>query len=303
VHQAWSPGVDVLPWPQESSLLHRFVQAYEAFRRPHPSSMAARGRAFAARWPASSVPPPPSAPSGQPNPLRNFFEGHHEGRGIWKWTHYFDVYHRYLNRFIGQPVHVLEIGVYSGGSLDMWRDYFGPACQLYGVDIEEAVRAYEDTHVHIHVGDQTDRAFWRRTLEQIPALDVVIDDGGHRPEQQIATLESVLPRMRPGGVYICEDVLRSSNLFTDYINGLCHELNCEHLRDGDDIIAVNATPFQAAISGIHVHPFLVVIEMAREPAWVLESRRRGTEWQPFYEPDQRDRRRRAAEAVERSISR
>jgi len=284
-------------------MLHRFVQAYRAFRRPGPTSMMGRGRSFASRWPSSSRVQPRPVASPPANPLREFFEGHREGRGIWKWTHYFELYHRYLNRFIGQDVHVLEIGIYSGGSLDMWRDYFGPACHLYGVDIEEAVRAYEDTNVHIHVGDQTDRAFWRRTLERIPSLDVVIDDGGHRPEQQIATLESVLPHIRPGGVYICEDVLRESNPFTDYVNGLCHGLNCEHLTDGGEFIAVDPTPFQAAVGGVHVHQFLVAIEMAREPPTILESVRRGTEWQPFYDPEHRDRRRRAAEAVERTLDR
>jgi hypothetical protein len=74
------------------------------------------------------------------NPLKLYFDTHAEGPGIWKWIHYFAIYHRYFSKFVGREVHVLEIGVYGGGSLQMWREYFGPNCRVYGVDIEEACR-------------------------------------------------------------------------------------------------------------------------------------------------------------------
>src|SRR3954453_17281724 len=54
-------------------------------------------------------------PSG---PLRAHFEANREGPGIWKWLHYFDIYERHLKRFVGREVRILEVGVYSGGSLD-----------------------------------------------------------------------------------------------------------------------------------------------------------------------------------------
>src|SRR5439155_4001517 len=64
------------------------------------------------------------------NPVRNYFESHTKGRGIWKWEHYFDIYQRHFQKFVGQEVHVVEVGIYSGGSLDMWKNYFGPKCQV-----------------------------------------------------------------------------------------------------------------------------------------------------------------------------
>jgi hypothetical protein len=42
-----------------------------------------------------------SEPKSQGNPLRDYFEAHHEGRGIWKWDHYFVMYHRHLSKFVG----------------------------------------------------------------------------------------------------------------------------------------------------------------------------------------------------------
>jgi hypothetical protein len=54
----------------------------------------------------------------------------------------------------------------------------------------------------VFVGDQADRSFWKRVKQEVPNLGVVIDDGGHIPEQQIVTLEEMFPHLRPGGVYL-----------------------------------------------------------------------------------------------------
>src|SRR2546423_1377401 len=77
------------------------------------------------------------------NPLSLYFASHTTGPGIWKWMHYFDIYHRHFKKFIGRDVNVLEIGIYSGGSLQMWKEYFGEKAHIYGVDIEEACQVYE----------------------------------------------------------------------------------------------------------------------------------------------------------------
>jgi hypothetical protein len=117
-----------------------------------------------------------AARRSRPNVLRTFFDNRTEGNGIWKWSHYFDIYDRHFAQFRGEEVHVLEIGVYSGGSLEMWRDYFGPKARIYGVDIEPACRAYESDSVKIFIGDQGDRQFWHEFRGKVPALDIVIDD-------------------------------------------------------------------------------------------------------------------------------
>jgi hypothetical protein len=59
--------------------------------------------------------------------------------------------------------------------------------------------------IKIFIGDEEDRKFWRRFKAEVPAVDIVIDDGGHQTQQQVVTLEELLPHLRPGGVYICED--------------------------------------------------------------------------------------------------
>lgn len=209
------------------------------------------------------------------NPLRAYFESHTEGPGIWKWDHYFDAYHQHLAPFVGSQVHVVEIGIYSGGSLGMWLDYFGSGCHVYGVDIEPACKVYESEQVSVFIGDQADRKFWSDFADEAPLVDVVIDDGGHETEQQIVALEELLPRLRPGGVYIVEDLHGGDNRFVSYAAGLIDELN-----NGGKW---QLSRFQGAVFAMHFYPYLLVIERRRSAPEHFTSTRRGTQWQPFFD--------------------
>lgn len=216
------------------------------------------------------------------NPLREYFDGVVTGPGIWKWLHYFEVYDRHLAKFRGGPVTVVEIGVFSGGSMPMWRKYFGDQCQIHGVDIQPDCKSYENEHTKIHIGDQADRGFWKRFREDVGGIDVLIDDGGHTPEQQMVTLEETLPFMKPGGVFICEDVHGFRNPFANYVGSLSCGLNA-FISDGDDrILGARATPFQKAIHSIHMYPYMAVIEKHNHPPETFKAPKHGTEWQPFY---------------------
>jgi SAM-dependent methyltransferase len=217
--------------------------------------------------------------------LLKYFNEHKDGPGIWKFNHYFEIYERHFGRFRGKEVHVLEIGIFSGGSLGMWREYFGPRCKVYGVDIEPSCKAYESESVRVFIGDQVDRKFWRRVKEDVPVLDIVIDDGGHLTEQQIVTLEELLPHLRAGGVYLCEDVVRAPNEFSSYVHGLAQNLNtfdAEHNFDDNERRQVCKTgPLQSAIGSIHLYPFVALIERSVEPISELVSPKRGSQWEPF----------------------
>lgn len=228
------------------------------------------------------------AETGQANngkALSKYFAEHKEGRGIWKFNHYFELYERHFAKFRGREVHVLEIGIYSGGSLQMWQHYFGPQCRIYGVDIQPGTRAYASDSVRIFLGDQADRKFWRAFKEQVPTLDIVIDDGGHLPNQQIVSVEELLPHLRPGGVYLCEDVENPFNEFAAYVCGLAQNLNSAsyefNVDDNERRSVSKATLFQSAVAGIHLYPYLAVIERTTHSVSEFVAPKRGTEWEPF----------------------
>jgi len=256
-------------------------------RRPvrsarYVSTLVERERAdtFCLQWPAetakhaSSI-PGNLTPADLQNPLWQYFDAHKEGPGIWKWTHYFDIYHRYLSKFVNTDVHVVEIGIYSGGSLPMWQHYFGPNSHVTGVDIEEACRAYENDRTQIFIGDQADRQFWKRLRDTARPIDVVIDDGGHTSEQQRITLEETLPYIRPGGVYLCEDIHGVDCRFSAFVHTLVDNLNALSRQK-------RRSHFQDAVLAVHFYPFVVVIEKSDTSVGFFDAPRRGTEWQPFF---------------------
>lgn len=129
-----------------------------------------------------------------------------------KWEPYFDVYETYFNKFVDKAPIVVEVGVQSGGSLQMWRSYFGPKAQIWGIDIDSEVARLQpnyDSNTRICIGDQADPQFWKSILKQIPEIDIFIDDGGHQMHQQRITFECVFPKISSGGVFLCEDTCSS----------------------------------------------------------------------------------------------
>ena len=248
-----------------------------------PPRVPTRGEQFCTSWTATQAHTACDAHGllSAENPLERYFDAHREGPGIWKWRHYFDIYHRHLAKFVGTEAQVVEIGVYSGGSLQMWKEYFGPQCRIAGIDIEAACRVYADEQVRIFIGDQADRQFWSDFRREVPQFDIVLDDGGHQPEQQMVTLEETLPYLRPGGVYLCEDIHLTGNEFATFAHTLADQLNAARWKlNGETACA--ATPLQASIRSVHCYPFVVVIEMNPAPVDTLRAPKHGTQWQPFY---------------------
>jgi hypothetical protein len=128
-----------------------------------------------------------------------------EKHGHHKYDRYFRVYDEALGAQADQPLRLLEIGV-SADSLTMWRSCF-PTAEIVGLDLspggptnlDELARVPGITFV---LGDQTDHEL----LERLGSFDVIVDDGGHRPEQQKGSFSTLFPRMNPGGWYFIEDL-------------------------------------------------------------------------------------------------
>jgi hypothetical protein len=233
---------------------------------------------------ARALPVPAESASAEPvpNPLRAYFDAHLQGPGIWKWLHYFELYHRHLAKFIGTDAHLVEVGVFSGGSLPMWRQYLGPRGRVTGIDIAPECKSYEDESTRIYIGDQADRRFWTQFRAENPRVDVLIDDGGHAPDQQRITLEEMLPYLSAGGVYICEDIHGRANHFAAYTHALADQLNdAATVRQSGDTKIVQTSPLQAAVASITFYPYVTVIERNARTCTEFTSVRHGTEWQPF----------------------
>lgn len=233
------------------------------------------GLRFAYQLPSRTHAPPATAPIDTANPLEEYFDAVANGPGVWKWRHYFSIYHRHLSKFVGQEVHVVEIGVYSGGSLPMWRAYFGEGCRVYGVDIVPECRVHEREGVRVFIGDQADPTFWEQFRQEVPRIDVVIDDGGHEAHQQIASLKCLLLYLAMGGVYVCEDINGGFQQFHSFIDGVTRPIS--------DVIGERRSPAIAVhqhIASVHRYPALTVIEKPDHAVEGFESPKHGSVWQP-----------------------
>jgi len=205
------------------------------------------------------------------NPLFEYFVKN-PGRLISKWHHYFEIYHRHFARFRGQRPVVIEIGVYHGGSLQMWRHYFGPGARIVGVDLDPRCRELAEDSIDIVIGNQADRALHAELRRRYPHVDIVIDDGGHEMDQQITTFEELYPHVQPNGLYLCEDLhtsyfpkygggLRRSGTFIEHAKALVDQLHawCSSMPEvAAQGLAVD--DFTRSTFGLHFYDSVLVIE-------------------------------------------
>ncbi len=131
-----------------------------------------------------------------------------------KHSSYFQTYGKLFEKYRGKAITFVEIGVFSGGSLFMWRDYFGPQARIIGVEFNPDAARWREHGFEIHIGSQSDPEFWQKFFETIGEVDIVLDDGGHTYEQQISTVHYCLPHINNGGIIAVEDT--HTSYFKDF---------------------------------------------------------------------------------------
>jgi cephalosporin hydroxylase len=99
---------------------------------------------------------------------------------IHKWEHYFPIYERHLKDWQYKTCTFLEIGVFKGGALQMWKEYLGPQATIIGIDIDPSCQMHESPGVNVRIGDQSDLTFLKKVIDEFGPLDIVIDDGSHQ---------------------------------------------------------------------------------------------------------------------------
>ena len=205
------------------------------------------------------------------NELEEYFLNN-EKRYISKWWHYFEIYDRYFSQFKDKEIKILEIGIYGGGSLQMWKNYFGKNAKIYGIDIRPECKKFEEEGIEIRIGSQADPVFINNLMKEIGEVDLIIDDGSHINQHQIASFNMLYPHLKENGFYLCEDVhtsywpdygggLRQPYTFIEETKNAIDKLNYAHAKINEDYITNNTY-------SIHYYDSIVIFEKRKMlPPW------------------------------------
>lgn len=123
-----------------------------------------------------------------------------------KLSSYFDIYESLFSEFKNKPITFVEVGIFGGGSLFMWKKYFHPKSRIIGIDLNPKSKNYEKYGFEIFIGDQEDENFWKNFYKKIGKIDILLDDGGHTDIQQTQTLISSINNIKENGIIAIEDV-------------------------------------------------------------------------------------------------
>lgn len=184
---------------------------------------------------------------------------------IHKWRHYFEIYEKYFSKFRSTPIKMLEIGVQNGGSARMWKHYFHPDSLIVGVDIDPNCKQHETSGIDIHIGDQSDVNFLNTLILKYNKFDIILDDGSHVSEHQLASLYHMFPHLNEGGIYFVEDVHSSywekkdkpyERSFVHTSKNFIEEINVYF----DIFVKRNVSYLSDHLFGIYYHDSIVVLE-------------------------------------------
>ena len=200
------------------------------------------------------------------NDLKTYFDKNTK-RVIHKWEHYFEIYDRHFNAYRNKELVILEIGVFQGGSLQMWKNYFGPGAKIYGIDIDSKCKQYEEENIEIFIGSQTDKKFLSEVKSKMPRIDILIDDGGHTMNQIKTSFLELFDHLKDDGIYAIEDLhtcywldygggYKRKGTFNEFSKNLVDSLHAWHSRQG--IFKIDK--YTKTVHSLHYYDSITIIE-------------------------------------------
>jgi len=217
----------------------------------------------------------------QPLTFHGFYNAYHTGRGIWKWNNALDAYQRHLGSLAGRPISLAEVGVQSGGSITMWKSVLGFSVHYFGIDINPATRQFADATTTIFLGDQSSDKSWDEFYSTVvPALDVIIDDGGHAPVQMSVTFARAFEHINPGGYVMTEDIFNEGHVTSflfraaEHIGSWNQQVDSVHLYPG--FLALKKSSIHQPTYVLSMNSPIAAIADTWEKMWTAISQHPGS---------------------------
>ncbi len=122
-------------------------------------------------------------------------------------THYLQNYEEHFEKLLGKEIRLLELGVYKGGSLLLWKDYFDRGL-IVGLDLTRIELNDSSGRIRTYCGEQQDTVLLDRIARETApeGFDVIIDDCSHIGELTRVSFWHLFDNhLKPGGLYVIED--------------------------------------------------------------------------------------------------
>lgn len=194
------------------------------------------------------------------------------GKVLHKWIHYFDIYERYFDKYQNKEILMIEIGVDNGGSIDMWKEYFGINATIVGIDIRPECKKFENNEkkIFVEIGDQSDTIFLNYIIEKYGNPDIILDDGSHQMSHLVDSFNFLYERMKDNSTYLVEDLhtcywsefgggLKKMNSFIEFTKDKIDELNASYTRGG-----LSVTNFTKNTQSINIYDSIIVFEKRKQ---------------------------------------
>jgi hypothetical protein len=123
------------------------------------------------------------------------------------------VYDEFISKYKNEPIKILEIGIGSGPSLNIWYEYF-PKAKIYAIDVDDHSNKNNE-RVMTYVCDQSDKNSLEKLMDVIGKVDLIIDDGSHVIKHQQISLGFLFKYLKNGGQYWIEDLHTSDKTVWD----------------------------------------------------------------------------------------
>lgn len=137
---------------------------------------------------------------------------------------------------------LLEIGIYAGGSLLLWRDYF-PNATIHGMDVNvtSSKPVLKDNSDRIIVKKLN--AYSKEAMSYLSnkKFDIIIDDGPHTLKSMLYFTKNYPKYLTDGGICVIEDIQKESwidDIVKVIPEGYGHKvIDLRHVKDRyDDLI-------------------------------------------------------------------
>jgi len=155
---------------------------------------------------------------------------------------YAEFYENWFKNIKNSCEKILEIGIDFGGSLMANYEYFQNS-EILALDIEDK-KFLDNDRITTYVLDQNNLneidLFYQTLKKENIEFDLIIDDGSHIVSHQQKTFGKFFKLLKPGGLYIIEDL--GSSYFTYGTELYGYSITQEFIKN-DTVSFLNERPF------------------------------------------------------------